>query len=379
MQHNQVLLLGGFGKVGLAAATYLLQHTQVELTLASRQTKALPADWPATYHSRIRQLALDITDQQALRLAVGHACLVISCVGPSGLLADKVAQACKKQQVPLVDAGGYDPVLHQLEQEQQLQPTQVPLVINVGLLPGLSGMFPHYMLCQAPAFQTSELTVQYVGRDAWSFNSAWDIIHGLGDFGAEHGFCCYQDGAVHRVPFRQAGSKTQFPAPIGKVSTMLLHAEEIIRLARQHRVRTAKVYGANIGPRAMLVCLIAKIFRMYSSTKATARAARWLVKASLHDMKKLSPTYGIAVQLGNLQGQQISGQIVLNDTYQATGTIIGITAKALLDQQLTRAGIYYLHEAIEPEYFFDELKKANIIKYMNIESPQQTQRTGALS
>ena len=379
MQHNQVLLLGGFGKVGLAAATYLLQHTQVELTLASRQPKSLPVDWPASAHARLKQLALDITDPQALAQAISHACLVISCVGPSGLLADKVAQACKQQKVPLVDAGGYDPVLQQLEQDQQQNPTTVPLVINVGLLPGLSGMFPHYMLCQAPAFQTSELTVQYVGRDAWSFNSAFDIIHGLGDFGAEHGFCFYQDGAVQRVPFRQAGSKALFPAPIGKVSTMLLHAEEIIRLARQQGVRTARVYGANIGPRAMLVCLIAKIFRMYSSTKATARAARWLVKASKRDMHKLSPTYGIAVELANPQGQRITGQIVLHDTYQATGTIIGITAKALLDQQLTRAGIYYLHEAIAPEYFFDELKKTQIIKYMNTETPQQTLQTGALA
>ena len=64
-------------------------------------------------------------------------------------------------------------------------------------------------------------------------------------------------------------------------------------------------------------------------------------------MHKLSPTYGIAVELANPQGQRITGQIVLHDTYQATGTIIGITAKALLNQLNIQTYHFHEHKDIE--------------------------------
>lgn len=64
------------------------------------------------------------------------------------------------------------------------EPAKAPLIINAGLLPGLSGVYPKYLIEQYTAGEIIvSLQVSYVGCDAWSYNSAWDIIVGLGDFG----------------------------------------------------------------------------------------------------------------------------------------------------------------------------------------------------
>lgn len=122
----------------------------------------------------------------------------------------------------------------------------MPLIINVGLLPGLSGVFPAYLMQQRSNEKTVEsITVQYVGRDAWSYSSAWDIIYGLGDFGHERGFCYLENKQIKSENFSKAGTKAHFPAPIGTASTMLIYAEEIVQLANKQGIKTAKVYGAN--------------------------------------------------------------------------------------------------------------------------------------
>lgn len=362
-----ILLLGGFGRVGIETARYLLKHTDFHITLASRNSHPVPDDL-THYEKRISTLTLNATDNtEALKQACKNADLLISCIGPSGIVGDKIAKICKQTATPLVDAGGYDRVIHSLDKDERISPSPVPLIINVGLLPGISGMFPCHVIEQTAAGRDiRQLDVQYVGRDAWSYNSAWDIIDGLGDFGVGRGFCYFDQGNLIQVPMHRAGNKAQFSAPIGKVSTMLIYAEEIVRLARQYNIQTAKVFGANIGPRATLVCGLAKIFRQYTSHAKIKRAAKYLVKASEKDMNKLEPAYGVSVEVQYSSGAPASGQLILSDTYQATGTTIGITAKLVLEGKSTEPGVYMLHEAIDDQLFMQFFEQAGMIKLKDI-------------
>ncbi|MGF1835872.1 saccharopine dehydrogenase NADP-binding domain-containing protein [Photobacterium sanguinicancri] len=360
----KILILGGFGRVGMAAAQYLLSLTDVTLTLASRHPKRLPIPLSTSESSQITVLKLDIKNVEALQEACRQHDLVISCVGPSGLIGNTVAQTCKEVETPLIDAGGYDPLLSSLEADEFTQPTHVPLIINVGLLPGLSGLYPQHLINTLLSEHTiTGIDIYYVGRDNWSYNSAWDIISSLGDFGKDHGFCYLENNQLKRQSFFKASKKVRFPAPIGTASTMLIYSEEIIRLARQNNISNVNVYGANIGPRAALICAIAKIFGLYRTEKGIARGARWLVKASQKDMQKLQPTYGIKVDVHDKSGDTTSSELLLSDTYQATGTIIGITAKAVINGRHNGPGVFMLHEAIKHPDFMTELAQSGVITY----------------
>ncbi|MBQ1782617.1 MAG: saccharopine dehydrogenase NADP-binding domain-containing protein [Gammaproteobacteria bacterium] len=363
---TRILVLGGYGRVGQEVARYLFNATDLTLILSSREAKPLPGWATPDPQARMEALILDLFDDDALKLACAQVDLVISCAGPSGLIGNRVALACKRVGVPLVDAGGYDPLLHSLQQAQVKEPSPVPLVINVGLLPGLSGLFPQWLLKTLDVKQPVEtLDVCYVGRDAWSFNSAWDIINSLGGFGQDRGFCYLSRQDVIRVPMRESMRKVSFPKPIGNASTMLIYSEEIARLAREWQIGTTRVYGANIGPRAALVCMLAKILGFHRTPKAVTRGARWLVGASARDMRKHSPAYGIRVDLRYCGGRTASAILTLADTYRATGTVIGITAHQLLDEGGPGPGVFMLHEAIEPERFMQCLQAQGLVEVVN--------------
>ncbi|TQF68030.1 saccharopine dehydrogenase NADP-binding domain-containing protein [Pseudoalteromonas luteoviolacea] len=372
MQAQSVLLLGGTGQVGLKAAEYLLQHTEAALIFASRRKASLPSTI-LQYQDRISTVQLDAQDTNDLKARLIGVDLVVACVGPSGIIGDQIVLACKELNVPIIDAGGYDPVYSSLHEHEKHRKSNVPLIINVGLLPGLSGVFPAHLIQQCSNGKAvKSLEVQYVGRDAWSYNSAWDIIHGLGDFGHERGFCYLKNQQVVSEKFSKAGTKANFPAPIGTVSTMLIYAEEIVQLANEHGIKTAKVYGANLGPRAMFVCMVAKIFKMYKNHKSIARAARWLCKASAKDMRKLDPVYGVDAQIECEDGSIQRGQIILEDTYQATGFIIGIAAKQFLNNQITKIGPMMLHEAVDASGFIKDLEQAGVVAGLSLSKSEKT-------
>ncbi|WP_179404976.1 saccharopine dehydrogenase NADP-binding domain-containing protein [Burkholderia guangdongensis] len=364
-QHDapRILILGGYGRVGQEVARYLLKATDAKLVLSSRTPRPVPHWMAPASRARADITMLDVFDHHALLAECMRASLVINCVGPSGIVGDRVAVACKQARVPLVDAGGYDPLLRSLEQAEENDPTPVPLVINVGLLPGLSGLFPQWLLdVRGNKQAVDELDVCYVGRDAWTYHSAWDIVSSLGGFGVDRG-CCYLSGReIVRVPMRKATRRIAFPDPIGKVSAMLIHAEEIARLAQQRRINTVRVYGANIGPRATLVCMLAKILRLHRSPERIATGARWLARASARDMRTLEPAYGIHVDLRYRDGSSDSATLTLADTYRATGTVIGITAHMLLEGHGPGPGVFLLHDAVQSDRFMQCLRKEGLLE-----------------
>lgn len=361
---SRILILGGFGRVGHAAVRYLLNRSDADLIVASRRVQVVPTDIEPSFARRVTTRVVDIHDDEALCQACGDADLVISCAGPAGEIGDRVARACRRRAVPLLDAGGYDPLLYQLElAEQQEHSSVVPLVINVGLLPGLSGIFPAWLLqARGHDDKVEELLVHYAGRDAWSYNSAWDIVHSLGGYGTDHGFSRLKEGVLVREPFRRAGSRVMFPEPVGKASMMLIHSEEILRLARQYGIDNVRVYGANIGPRAAMVCMLARTLGWYRQPRSIGRGARWLVGASKRDMHRLTPLYAIHVDIMTRRGDWESASLILEDTYRATGAVLGIAARLILEGYGPEPGVFMLHEAFPADRVIALLQEAGLIQ-----------------
>ena len=363
----QILVLGGFGRVGMETARYLLANSECRLTLAGRRPRPLPPDLAAT-DDRITTASVDVSDETRLAKLCSEHDLVIASIGPSGLFGSRVARVCIDRAVPLLDPGGYDPLLRELEAIEQDRPAPVPLVFNAGLLPGLSGLFPRHLIQHHGAGRRpSALECHYVGRDAWTYASAWDIIHSLGDFGAERGFCAVENGRLQRIRLSHAFAKTTLPAPIGKVTTALTYTEEIGRLGREFAIPTVRVYGANNGPRSALVSVAAKLLRLYRSPRGIDRAARWLVRASARDMRRLQPIFAIAATVHYSDGTTTRGTLQVAGTYRATGTALGIAARQLTSAAGVAPGVRMLHEAVDANEFMALFNAAAITTHLDIE------------
>lgn len=357
-----VLILGGHGRVGYEVLRYLIDHTSAPIQLASRSNPASDHLDLAEHAHRLQGIALDVHDADALQVAVGNARLVIACIGPSGVIGDRVAKACARAAVPLVDAGGYDPLLKALEQEERDTPAKVPLIISVGLMPGLTGLFPRYVMEQtAHGRGVKRLESYCIGRDAWTYNSAWDIVHSLGDFGQNRGFPIIRDGQHQTVGFFKATRKVRFEGNAKPVTTMLMPSEELARLARQANVAEARAYGSNVGPRAAWVCGLAKVLGAYRTPRGIERAARWLVRASEADMKRLPPIYQLNVNVEYVDGEQVSATLQIEDTYRATGAVVAFAAREVLAGIEMRKGVQMLHEAVDSQRFMALLEAENLV------------------
>jgi hypothetical protein len=364
---TQILILGGFGRVGLETTRYLLAHSEYRLTLASRRPRPLPPDLAAA-DDRVATTSIDVNYEARLADLCSEHDLVIASIGPSGLLGNRVARACIDRAVPLLDPGGYDPLLHELEAMEQERTIPIPLVFNAGLLPGLTGLFPRHLIERHGAGrQPSAMECHYVGRDAWTYASAWDIVHSLGDFGAERGFCAVENGRLQQIRLSRAFTKTTLPAPIGKVTTALTYTEEIGRLGRELAIPTLRVYGTNNGPRSALVMITAKLLRLYRSPRGIDLAARWLVRASARDMRRLQPVFAIATTLHYSDGATTRGTLQVGNTYRATGTVLGIAARQLISTASVMPGVRMLHEAVDTDEFMALFNAAAITTQMDIE------------
>ncbi|CZF82434.1 hypothetical protein D515_03743 [Grimontia indica] len=362
-QKRDVLILGGMGQVGQQVMQYLLDNTSQKIVVASRSA-SLSNTQTSHLAQRVSTKRIDVFDEQSLKSHCQDYALVISCVGPSGIVGDRVAKACKASNTAFIDAGGYDPVFKSLREDEFLTPSNVPLVINVGLLPGLSGLFPKYILEQIRSVaDIDEIELQYVGRDAWSFNSAWDIIHSLGGFGHDRGFAYLQNDEILRAPFRQARSAVTFPNIDEEIGTMLVYSEEALELAKEFNISHLRAFGTNIGPRAMKACIFAKILGLYKFRSTTNLAAKLLEKSARKDLESLSPFYGIQVSLLNKKQLQSQAQLTLTNTYQATGKMIGIAARCVLEGHCSKTGVLMLHQAIAPSIFMPYLEEENIAEW----------------
>lgn len=142
---------------------------------------------------------------------------------------------------------------------------------------------------------------------------------------------------------------------------MLIYSEELRRLINHYQIPNLKVYGANIGPKAAFSCAIAKIFGQYKTPEKLTKAAKRLASASAKDMLKRQPIYAIQAEIQLANGEQIIGSLLTGDTYYATGTVIAIAAKYLLENNIA-AGAYSLHEAIPSEVIIDQLQAQRIIQ-----------------
>ncbi|MFB1479868.1 saccharopine dehydrogenase family protein [Corallococcus sp. RDP092CA] len=354
-------IVGGYGRVGLEVAGYLLARTSHEVLLGGRALeRATRAAAPLGERCQGREV--DTGDDASLDAFCGACDVVVNCAGPATVILDRVARAALRRGIHYVDPGGYDPLYARLrERRGALERAGLRCVINAGLFPGLSGAYPLHVMKGLDAVHRLECA--FIGRDAWSYGSAYDIAVSLGDFGAEHGPAYCQDGQARRVGLRSAFKRVELPAPLGAQSPMLVFTEELRLLAEAQKIPAVYGYGTNNGRWTMLAMVAVKLLRHYRTEKQRMRAARLIVSASKRDMARGAPCFAIHVEARGLRGGQeatVGGTWLCGDTYRATGVITGFAAKLATEGGLGGPGPRMLHEAVDAGALLRELRACGL-------------------
>lgn len=355
---KKILFIGGSGKAGRDAISYILEHSDASIRVSTLNSRP---DFSGLdrYASRLSHCHLDVFSEQELRSEVERYDLVVSAAGPSCITGTRVIDAAWNTGTAVVDVGGYDPAFRYIDRKKQEVQNTAPVIINAGLLPGLSGVFPLELIREfrnryRPASRMS-LDECYVGRDAWSVNSSRDIIYGMAGFGEKpRGTVHFRNGKLEKVPFFKALRKQSFPGTGGTVPVMMLYAEELARLMREQNLRDLDVYGANIGKRAARSLMFTGLFRRFRNMDQINASARRLARASAADLKTAEPYYGITCRVGDLEGHTLTRTLTMGNTYRGTAMILGITACMVLEGRCAD-GAGSLHQMVPSDQIMNAL------------------------
>lgn len=132
---QQVLVIGGNGRIGRSVAADVLSHTDAEVTVTGR-LRAAAFDLSERQSYR----PLDLTDEAGVESAIAQYDLIIHCAGPFRSRNHHVLLSCIAQGKPYVDvADSPDYVNKALTYRQKAQDAGVTAIVATGIFPGISG------------------------------------------------------------------------------------------------------------------------------------------------------------------------------------------------------------------------------------------------
>ncbi|SHJ55884.1 MMPL family transporter [Halodesulfovibrio aestuarii] len=367
MQGTVIGVIGGSGRVGKEAVTYLLKETPYSIIIGGRTYR--PQEIPDSDRTSFK--TVDLFSPDSLKEFCSACTIVINCAGPSALVKDIVALSALEHGAHYVDPGGHNPVYHTLTQHQQkLKEKKRVAVIACGILPGLSELFPIYE-AQQGLDTINSMEYHYIGRDKWTHNSAYDIAWGVGNIGIGEAPIIYTDGVPKEVNLLTSGKKITLPQPVGTCKLFPVLREEMREFITLNNIKNVAAYGNNWGFWVSMATIVISLFKWHRSERQLHQAAELIVKAARKDMKNKNPGFMLHLLMRGTQNGQpasLTSTLYFEDTYRATGICAAITARLIAEQQIP-SGRYWTSQLPNIERFMQYFLQQNytITRSENIE------------
>lgn len=319
-------VLGGTGRVGRECLRHLSEALSCELLIGGRRPPL--GALPGTFEQ------VDIFDAASLARFCSRCSLIVNCTGPASLVRDRVALAALHHHCHFIDPGGYTPLFGWLDaQGQEIRNRGLTYLLALGILPGLSEIFPVFVV-QTEFDRVDAFECGVVGRDRWTYPSAWDIAWGVGNIGKDEAPVYYERGERKLANLFASAKQVTFPEPVGRHTVFRLMRDDLQQFIEARGIPDAHTYGNNWGYWVSLATVLVRLLRWYGSEKRLDRAARLIMRASAWDMRGKRPGFMMHMRArGVCKGQQrhVMRTLFFEDTYRATGVCAAIGARLVTE------------------------------------------------
>ncbi|MFR4119091.1 MAG: saccharopine dehydrogenase [Bilophila wadsworthia] len=169
-----------------------------------------------------------------------------------------------------------------------------------------------------------------VGRDRWTFPSAWDIAWGVGNIGNGEAPVYYEQGVRRQAGLLASGRRMDLPAPVGRHTVFRLMRDDLQLFVEESGISEAHVYGNNWGCWVTLATVLVRLAGWYGTERRLAQSARLIMRAAELDMRGRKPGFMLHLRMrGMLRGKprSVVRTLFLEDTYRATGLCAAIGAR----------------------------------------------------
>lgn len=335
---RNALLLGSTGAVGRACLDVVVERGDMSVVIAGRDETRL-REVVSAIDADIALARLDLADAAAVASAVTHCDVVINCAGPAQLLSAHVAEAAIAAGVPYVDPGGDQALL------DRLAGAAVPVVLQTGVQPGLSGLLLR-LLASDP---TQDITAWCGGLQPLTRASVLEYLASL------HATRGHPGAALRGGMIRRVSRAECTPAPAqhfpGSVSLRPHLDAETIAVARYLGVGELcwmNVFDGEHSTRAMQQLAID------DESRSDPDAVLAVVASAKLDLFGRRPYFAIVATAGAGAGGK-SVAFTCPDSYRVTGALVAFAAHHISD---VRPGAQPFWGIDEPRQALDFLAEA---------------------
>lgn len=346
---QQVLIIGGSGRIGRSVANDLLQHTDAVITLTGRQFQP-----SFSLQSRQQYQCLQLENQQAVREAISSHDLVIHCAGPFRIRDLNILTQCIAQKVPYIDvADSPDYVRKALALSNTAQATGVPCIISTGVFPGISNSMVRQGIEQLDHAEHLHLSYLVGGS-----GSAGITVMRTTFIELQTPFTAKVNGQTISIQPYSEREVLSFPAPYNQgAGVYWFNTVEALTLVKSFPQLNSVI--TKFGSRPDIYNRLTGLITLVPSSWLRKNTVVEFLSHVSYVMTQVTDRFsgtGIAMRLtiqGDYQEQPTTYQATIthSDTAEAAGYGTGSVAQMILSNQLSLPGVWPIEKALPTPLF----------------------------
>jgi saccharopine dehydrogenase-like NADP-dependent oxidoreductase len=357
---QQVLILGGSGRIGSKVAADLIAHTSAEITIAGRNI-VVGNTICQGLGDRAKFSAIDLSARSDLKSAIAQADLVIHCAGPFHYRDASVLQICIDEGVNYVDVSDHPSFTRKaLAFRANAESADVTAVINTGIFPGISNSMVRRDVEQLDHAEKIHLSYVVAGSGGAGVTVMRTTFLGL-----QRPFEAWIDGDWKIVKPYSDREVVEFPH-YGKVGVYWFDMPEAFTLPDTFPVKTVITKFATV-PQFYNYLTWSVAHWWHPKLLQTKAVIEFLSHVS-HFMTDVSDRFsgiGVAIRsevTGEKDGQpaRCISTLTHSDTAVSAGIGTGTVAEMLLSGELKKPGVWAIEQALSTELFDRAMQRRGI-------------------
>lgn len=358
---DQVLILGGRGRIGSSVAQDIATYTQAKITITSRNSSAGIAT-SDRLGPQVEFLALDLADESGLRNAIAKSNLVIHCAGPFHYRDANVLKLCTEHSVNYLDVSDHRSFTFKaLAYNSAAQAAEVTAIVNTGIFPGISNSMVRQCVEQLDEPERIHLSYLVSGSGGAGVTVMRTTFLGL-----QSPFKAWIDGKWQEVKPYSDREAIQFPPPYGRANVYWFDMPEAFTLPDTFPVKTVITKFGSVPDFYNHLTWIAahwfpKPLMQYRGTiEFLAHVSHFMT-----DVTNRFSGIGVAIRsevTGRKQGQPACyrSTLVHANTAIASGVGTGSLAQLLLEGKLKKPGVWTVEQALPTDLFEQTMQSRGI-------------------
>lgn len=356
---QQVLILGGSGRIGSQVAIDLLTHTAVNVTIAGRNLETgqkacqvLVTSIGETAAQRCQFVPIHLDNLRELQDAIAQSDLVVHCAGPFHHRNASVLKLCIDSGVNYVDVSDHPSfTCKAIALQEKAQAAGMTAIVNTGIFPGISNSMVRRDIEQLDHAYKVHLSYVVGGSGGAGLTVMRSTFLGL-----QRSFEARIDGKHQQIQPYSDREVIEFPH-YGKVGVYWFDMPESFTIADTFPVKTVVTKFGTV-PRFYnyLTWSVArwwhpKLLRSNSIIEFLSRVSYGMTQIS----DRLSGV-GVAIRsevLGTRYGQLVRCCSTLHhpNTSEIAGRGTGAIAQRLLSGELRKPGVWTPEQALSTQMF----------------------------